>query len=95
LEGISLPKSQGAIKDSVIKLNYIFTISNEMVSKFILHLSKEKSASYLRNWAKNLKASKHNFHVLSFLVKPLNSLTKDQSVGVAPQSRTFNSAKDH
>ena len=42
MKGIPLAKSEGAIKDSVIKLNYIFTISNEMVSKVILHLSKEK-----------------------------------------------------
>jgi mRNA interferase MazF len=42
MKGIPLSKSEGAIKDSVIKLNYIFTISDEMVSKVILHLSKEK-----------------------------------------------------
>jgi mRNA interferase MazF len=42
MKGIPLSKSEGAIKDSVIKLNYIFTISNEMVSKVVLHLSKEK-----------------------------------------------------
>jgi mRNA interferase MazF len=42
MKGIPLSKSEGALKDSVIKLNYIFTISNEMVSKVILHLSKEK-----------------------------------------------------
>ncbi len=42
MSGIPLSKSEGAIKDSVIKLNYIFTISNEMVSKVVFHLSKEK-----------------------------------------------------
>jgi mRNA interferase MazF len=42
MKGISFSKSEGALKDSVIKLNYIFTISDEMVSKVILHLSKEK-----------------------------------------------------
>src|SRR4030043_2203116 len=42
MKGIPLTKSEGAIKDSVIKLNYIFTISDEMESKVILHLSKEK-----------------------------------------------------
>ena len=42
MKGIPLSKSEGALKDSVIKLNYIFTISDEMVSKVILHLSKEK-----------------------------------------------------
>jgi mRNA interferase MazF len=42
MKGIPLSKSEGAIKDSVIKLNYIFTISNEMVSKVIVHLNNEK-----------------------------------------------------
>ena len=42
MKGIPLNKSEGAIKDSVIKLNYIFTISDGMVSKVIFHLSKEK-----------------------------------------------------
>src|SRR4030043_1173566 len=42
MKGIPLSKSEGAIKDSVIKLNYIFTISDEMVSKVIFHLSREK-----------------------------------------------------
>ena len=42
MKGIPLNKGEGAIKDSVIKLNYIFTISDEMVSKVIIHLSEEK-----------------------------------------------------
>jgi mRNA interferase MazF len=42
MKGIPLTKCEGAIKDSVIKLNYIFTISEEMVSKVVFHLSKEK-----------------------------------------------------
>ncbi len=42
MKGIPLTKSEGAIKDSVIKLNYIFTISNEMISKVVFHLNEEK-----------------------------------------------------
>ncbi len=42
MKGIPLTKSEGAIKDSVIKLNYIFTISNEMANKVLFHLTKEK-----------------------------------------------------
>jgi mRNA interferase MazF len=42
MKGIPLTKNEGALKDSVIKLNYIFTISEEMVSKVIFQLSKEK-----------------------------------------------------
>ncbi|MEN3053093.1 MAG: type II toxin-antitoxin system PemK/MazF family toxin [Candidatus Methanosuratincola petrocarbonis] len=42
MKGIPLCKSEGAIKDSVIKLNYIFTISDEMVYRVLFHLNKEK-----------------------------------------------------
>ena len=42
MKGISLTKKEGAIKDSVIKLNYIFTISKTMVEKVLFSLSKEK-----------------------------------------------------
>jgi len=42
MKGILLTKSDGAIKDSVIKLNYLFTVSEEMISKVLFHLSKEK-----------------------------------------------------
>ena len=42
MEGIPLTKAEGAIKDSVIKLNYIFTISSSMISKVVFHLNKNK-----------------------------------------------------
>ena len=42
MKGIPLARSEGAIRDSVIKLNYIFTISDEMVSKVVFHLSQQK-----------------------------------------------------
>jgi mRNA interferase MazF len=42
MKGIPLSKSEGALKDSIIKLNYIFTISGEMVSRVVFHLSQEK-----------------------------------------------------
>jgi len=42
MKGIPLTKKEGAIKDSVIKLNYIFTISKAMISKSLFHLNKEK-----------------------------------------------------
>ena len=42
MDGISLSKKEGAIRDSVIKLNYIFTISKIMVQKNLFSLSKEK-----------------------------------------------------
>ncbi len=42
MKGIPLTKSEGALKDSVIKLNYIFTISDEMAKKVLFRLKKEK-----------------------------------------------------
>ncbi|MBI4144327.1 type II toxin-antitoxin system PemK/MazF family toxin [Candidatus Woesearchaeota archaeon] len=44
MKGIKLTKEDGAIKDSVIKLNYIFTISDKLVEKvlFQLHPKKKK-----------------------------------------------------
>ena len=42
MEGIPLTKKEGAVKDSVIKLNYIFTISKVMVKKNLFSLSKHK-----------------------------------------------------
>lgn len=42
MEGILLSKDEGAIKESIIKLNYIFTISNKMIVKKLFSLSIEK-----------------------------------------------------
>ena len=42
MEGVPLLMSEGAVKDSVIKLNYIFTISKAMISKTLFHLNKKK-----------------------------------------------------
>jgi len=42
MEGIPLSKKEGAIKNSVIKINYIFTISEKMIEKVLFSLSKEK-----------------------------------------------------
>jgi len=42
MRGVSLTRKEGAIKDSIIKLNYIFTISELMVEKFLFHINEEK-----------------------------------------------------
>ena len=42
MKGIPLTKKEGAIKDSVIKINYIFTISPAAIKKSLFHLSEEK-----------------------------------------------------
>lgn len=58
MKGIPLTKGEGAIKNSVIKLNYIFTISNEMVSKVVLHLNKEKKRLIFDELSKRLEGLK-------------------------------------
>jgi mRNA interferase MazF len=42
MKGISISKKDGAIKESIIKLNYIFTISEKMISKHLFSLPGEK-----------------------------------------------------
>jgi mRNA interferase MazF len=42
MKGIPLLKKDGMIKDSVIKLNYIFTISNNLIYKKLFTLNKKK-----------------------------------------------------
>ena len=53
-EGIPLFKKEGAIKDSVIKLNYIFTVSKAMIYKQLFHLSKEKKKIVFNELTKRL-----------------------------------------
>ena len=42
MKGVPLTKKEGAIKESVIKLNYIFTISEKMIKRELFKLSEEK-----------------------------------------------------
>ena len=42
MKGISLLKKEGAVKDSVIKINYIFTVSEKMIKRILFSLSTEK-----------------------------------------------------
>ena len=42
MKGISITKKEGAIKDSVIKTNYIFTITEKAIEKKLFELSKNK-----------------------------------------------------
>ncbi len=56
MKGIPLTKKEGAVKDSVIKLNYIFTISKQMVSKFLFRLSREKKKQVYRDLVNKLSA---------------------------------------
>ncbi len=42
MDGILIEKREGLIVDSVLKLNYIFTISKTKVKKILTHLSEKK-----------------------------------------------------
>ena len=69
MKGISLSKKDGAIKNSVIKLNYIFTISEKMVSKTLFHLSKEKKSQVYEELTHKLNPlnSNKNLYKIPFL----------------------------
>lgn len=41
MKGIPLTKKEGAVKDSVIKLNYIFTVSKMMIQKNLFSVSND------------------------------------------------------
>ena len=56
MEGISITKEEGAFKNSVIKLNYIFTVSEKMIEKTLFHLSSEKKQLLLDSLSQKLKA---------------------------------------
>lgn len=55
MKGIPLTKKEGAIKDSVIKLNYIFTVSKAMIEKTLFSLSREKKKKVFDELVKRLK----------------------------------------
>lgn len=42
MRGIPLTKKEGAIRDSIIKLNYIFTISEKMADRFLFSIPRQK-----------------------------------------------------
>lgn len=54
MKGIPLSKDDGIIKDSVIKLNYIFTISTAMISKILFHLNTKKKQMVFNELQKRL-----------------------------------------
>ena len=54
MEGIPLLKKEGAVKDSIIKLNYIFTISEKMVKKILFSVSNKKKKTIIKELIKKL-----------------------------------------
>jgi len=55
MEGIQLTRKEGAVKDSIIKINYIFTISEKMIKKTLFLLSEEKKKTVITELIKRLK----------------------------------------
>lgn len=55
MKGVPLTKKEGAIKESVIKLNYIFTISEKMIKKQLFSLSLEKKKILVQEFMKRLE----------------------------------------
>jgi mRNA interferase MazF len=58
MKGIPLYRSEGAIKDSVIKLNYIFTITEDLIYKVSFRLSPEKKRIVFDELTKKLEGLK-------------------------------------
>lgn len=54
MKGIPLSVSEGAAQDSILKLNYIFTITPETILKIVFHLSTEKKRVVLAELNKKL-----------------------------------------
>ena len=54
MKGIPITRKEGAVKDSVIKTNYIFTISEFAVKKKLFSLSKEKKLELYSDLARKL-----------------------------------------
>ena len=55
MDGIPLTKKEGAAKDSVIKINYIFTISDRMVKKQLFSLPPEKKKMLISEIMRRLR----------------------------------------
>jgi mRNA interferase MazF len=54
MNGIPISVKDGAAQDSIIKLNYILTITNEAILKTVFHLNKTKSDLVFNELVKKL-----------------------------------------
>ena len=54
MKGVHISTKEGAAQDSIIKLNYIFTITDEAILKTVFHLSAEKKKVVMRELTKRL-----------------------------------------
>lgn len=58
MKGVSLTKKEGAVKDSVIKLNYIFTVSSKMIDKKLFSINNKKKIKVFEELTHRLKGLK-------------------------------------
>lgn len=58
MKGIQISTKEGAAQDSVIKLNYIFTITNDAILKTVFHLNQEKKQLVFDELSKRLNGFK-------------------------------------
>ncbi len=54
MKGIALSKKDGAIKESVIKTNYIFTLTEKAIEKPLFTLNKQKKQELYKELEKKL-----------------------------------------
>lgn len=55
MRGVPLTRAEGAVKESVIKLNYIFTISEEAITKRLFALNQDKRKEVYQKLCDKLK----------------------------------------
>lgn len=55
MKGIPITVKEGAAQESMIKLNYILTITNETIIKTVFHLSPEKKRLVFKELAKRMQ----------------------------------------
>ncbi len=58
MKGIPLYVKDGAAQDSILKLNYLFTITDESILKTVFHLSREKKQLVFEELNKRISALK-------------------------------------
>ena len=54
MKGIPITVKEGAVQESILKLNYTLTITNEAVLKTVFHLSTEKKRIVFEELSKRL-----------------------------------------
>ncbi len=58
MKGIPITKKEGAIKDSIIKTNYIFTIGKELIEKHLFSLTPQKKIILYKEIEKKISGLK-------------------------------------